>query len=46
MIDLCQIHWPPDPDSPELEQSWSTLADLKREGEVRWIGVSNFNVNN
>jgi aryl-alcohol dehydrogenase-like predicted oxidoreductase len=44
VIDLCQIHWPPDPDSPELEEGWSTLADLKREGKVRWIGVSNFNV--
>ncbi|HKN71199.1 MAG TPA: aldo/keto reductase [Terriglobales bacterium] len=44
VIDLYQIHWPPDPDSPELEEGWSTLADLKREGEVRWIGVSNFNV--
>ena len=43
-IDLYQIHWPPDPDSPELEEGWSTLADLKREGKVRWIGVSNFNV--
>jgi aryl-alcohol dehydrogenase-like predicted oxidoreductase len=44
VIDLYQIHWPPDPDSPELEQGWSTLADLKCEGKVRWIGVSNFNV--
>jgi aryl-alcohol dehydrogenase-like predicted oxidoreductase len=43
-IDLYQIHWPPDPDSPMLEEGWSTLADLKREGKVRWIGVSNFNV--
>jgi aryl-alcohol dehydrogenase-like predicted oxidoreductase len=43
-IDLYQIHWPPDPDSPELEEGWSTLADLKREGKVRWVGVSNFNV--
>jgi aryl-alcohol dehydrogenase-like predicted oxidoreductase len=43
-IDLYQIHWPPDPDSPELEEGWSTLADLKREGKVRWIAVSNFNV--
>jgi len=43
-IDLYQIHWPPDPDSPELEEGWSTLADLKRAGKVRWIGVSNFNV--
>jgi aryl-alcohol dehydrogenase-like predicted oxidoreductase len=44
VIDLYQIHWPPDPDSPELEEAWSTLADLKCEGKVRWIGVSNFNV--
>jgi aryl-alcohol dehydrogenase-like predicted oxidoreductase len=44
VIDLYQIHWPPDPDSAELEEAWSTLADLKCEGKVRWIGVSNFNV--
>ncbi|HZW92986.1 MAG TPA: aldo/keto reductase [Candidatus Eremiobacteraceae bacterium] len=44
VIDLYQVHWPPDPDSPALEEGWSTLADLKREGKVRWIGVSNFNV--
>ena len=44
VIDLYQIHWPPDPDSPDLEEGWSTMADLKREGKVRWIGVSNFNV--
>src|SRR6202790_2850262 len=44
VIDLYQIHWPPDPDSDELEEGWSTLADLKREGKVRWIGVSNFSV--
>ena len=43
-IDLYQIHWPPDPDSAVLEEGWSTLADLKREGKVRWIGVSNFSV--
>ncbi|HVO82223.1 MAG TPA: aldo/keto reductase [Terriglobales bacterium] len=44
VIDLYQIHWPPEPDSAELEEGWSTLADLRREGKVRWIGVSNFNV--
>ena len=44
-IDLYQIHWPPDPDSTELEEGWSTLAGLKKEGKLRWIGVSNFNVN-
>ena len=44
VIDLYQIHWPPDPDSPALDEGWSTLAALQREGKVRWIGVSNFNV--
>ena len=44
VIDLYQIHWPPDPNSPALEEGWSTMADLKREGKVRWIGVSNFSV--
>jgi len=44
VIDLYQIHWPPDPDSAELEEGWSTLAFLQRQGKVRWIGVSNFSV--
>ncbi len=44
VIDLYQIHWPPDPDSAELEKGWSALASLQRQGKVRWIGVSNFNV--
>jgi len=44
VIDLYQVHWPPDPDSPDLEAAWSALVDLKHEGKVRWIGVSNFNV--
>jgi aryl-alcohol dehydrogenase-like predicted oxidoreductase len=44
VIDLYQIHWPPDPDSAELEEGWSTLTHLQRQGKVRWIGVSNFNV--
>jgi aryl-alcohol dehydrogenase-like predicted oxidoreductase len=42
VIDLYQIHWPIPDD--EIEEGWSTLADLKREGKVRHIGVSNFNV--
>ena len=41
-IDLYQIHWP-DPD-PGIEEGWSTMAQLQKEGKVRWIGVSNFNV--
>ena len=41
-IDLYQIHWPM-PDE-QIEEGWSTMADLQREGKIRWIGVSNFNV--
>ena len=41
-IDLYQIHWP-DPDE-DIEEGWATLAALKKEGKVRYIGVSNFNV--
>jgi len=44
IIDLYQMHWPPDPDSAQLEEAWQTMAELKQEGKVRWIGVSNFNV--
>jgi aryl-alcohol dehydrogenase-like predicted oxidoreductase len=42
-IDLYQIHWPVD-DAAELEEGWATMAQLQQEGKVRWIGVSNFNV--
>jgi aryl-alcohol dehydrogenase-like predicted oxidoreductase len=40
VIDLFQIHWP----TEELEEGWSAMAQLQKEGKVRWIGVSNFNV--
>src|SRR6266702_7253526 len=41
-IDLYQIHWP-DPEE-DIEEGWATMAALQREGKVRHIGVSNFNV--
>lgn len=44
-IDLYQIHWPTEPNDPEEDaEGWRTLAELQREGKVRWIGVSNWNV--
>jgi aryl-alcohol dehydrogenase-like predicted oxidoreductase len=43
-IDLYQIHWPPADNGPRLEESWQTLGALQKEGKVRWIGVSNFDV--
>jgi aryl-alcohol dehydrogenase-like predicted oxidoreductase len=41
-IDLYQIHWP-DPEA-EIEEGWAALAELKAQGLVRHIGVSNFDV--
>ncbi|MDA8318452.1 MAG: aldo/keto reductase [Actinomycetota bacterium] len=41
-IDLYQIHWP-DPDQ-DIEEGWSALAELREQGLVRHIGVSNFDV--
>jgi aryl-alcohol dehydrogenase-like predicted oxidoreductase len=41
-IDLYQIHWP-DPE-PDIEEGWGSLAELKEQGLVRNIGVSNFDV--
>jgi aryl-alcohol dehydrogenase-like predicted oxidoreductase len=39
-IDLYQIHWPfPD---REIEEGVETLAALKAEGKIRYLGVSNF----
>ena len=39
-IDLYQIHWPSR--TIPLEESMRALEDLKREGKIRAIGVSNF----
>jgi aryl-alcohol dehydrogenase-like predicted oxidoreductase len=41
-IDLYQIHWPEPVE--DIEEGWNTLLDLQRQGKVRWIGVSNFDV--
>src|SRR4030081_2308783 len=48
-IDLYQIHWPAWKGNPEsaspgsIEEAVGTLAQLKSEGKIRHIGVSNFN---
>ncbi|MGB2621420.1 MAG: aldo/keto reductase [Candidatus Acidiferrum sp.] len=44
VIDLYQMHWPPSDNGPGLEEAWQTIATLQKQGKVRWIGVSNFNV--
>jgi len=42
VIDLYQIHWP-EPDE-DIEEAWTTLGDLIKEGKIRYGGVSNFNL--
>ena len=42
VIDLYQIHWP-EPDA-DIEEGWTEMARLREEGKVRFIGVSNFSV--
>lgn len=41
-IDLYQIHWP-EPEE-EFEEGWDAMAQLVKEGKVRYLGVSNFSV--
>jgi aryl-alcohol dehydrogenase-like predicted oxidoreductase len=42
-IDLYQMHWPAKDGTP-IEEYWRTLLDLKAEGKVRAVGLSNHNV--
>jgi aryl-alcohol dehydrogenase-like predicted oxidoreductase len=42
VIDLYQMHWP-DPNE-DVEEGWEEMARLADEGKVRYLGVSNFNV--
>jgi aryl-alcohol dehydrogenase-like predicted oxidoreductase len=41
-IDLYQIHWP-EPEE-DIEQAWEEMSKLVQEGKIRYLGVSNFNV--
>lgn len=41
-IDLYQMHWP-DPDE-DMEEAWEEMTRLHEEGKARYIGVSNFSV--
>ena len=42
VIDLYKMHWP-EPDE-DIEEGWSAMVQLQKQGKVRWIGVSNFSV--
>jgi len=41
-IDLYQMHWP-DPET-DIEEGWSAMADMVKAGKVRYVGVSNFSI--
>jgi len=43
VIDLYQVHWPPADGSP-VETYWPTMLELKAEGKVRAVGLSNHKV--
>ncbi|MCK4753213.1 MAG: aldo/keto reductase [Planctomycetes bacterium] len=40
VIDLYQMHWG-EPDE-DIEEAWEEMANLKKQGKVRHIGISNF----
>lgn len=39
-IDLCFMHWPPEDGTP-IDEYWSALLQLKREGKIAYAGLSN-----
>jgi aryl-alcohol dehydrogenase-like predicted oxidoreductase len=43
-IDLYQIHWPDHSGATPVEEAWATMAELQAEDKVRFIGASNFSV--
>lgn len=42
-LDLFQVHWPA-ADGTSVEEYWQVLVDLKQEGKVRAVGLSNHDV--
>jgi aryl-alcohol dehydrogenase-like predicted oxidoreductase len=43
VLDLLQMHWPPD-DGARVEDYWGAMLELKEQGKVRAIGLSNHSV--
>jgi Predicted oxidoreductases (related to aryl-alcohol dehydrogenases) len=41
-IDLYQVHWPDE--STPIEETMNTLLQVQKEGKIRYIGVSNYSV--
>lgn len=43
VIDLYQVHWPTQ-NIADIDEAFPALADLQKQGKVRHVGVSNFNL--
>jgi aryl-alcohol dehydrogenase-like predicted oxidoreductase len=41
-VDMYQIHWPQCIYNTPLEDAWSVLLELQKQGKARYLGVSNF----
>ena len=41
-IDLYQMHWPDKDTKAPIEESFQALADLREQGKIRYIGLTNF----
>jgi aryl-alcohol dehydrogenase-like predicted oxidoreductase len=47
VVDLYQIHWPtfpPGAPAEDIEEGWGAMVELQKEGKIRYLGVSNFDV--
>jgi len=42
VIDMMQLHWP-EPNE-DIEEGWGALVDCVNAGKIRYLGVSNFNI--
>jgi len=44
VLDLWQMHWPPENDNEKIKPAWEMMAEMQEDGKVKHIGVSNFDV--
>jgi aryl-alcohol dehydrogenase-like predicted oxidoreductase len=44
VLDVLYVHWPPASGVPRVEEYWQVMADLRDQGKVRAIGLSNHGI--